>query len=198
MRTAAEISTDPVDRRRFLNRAWLGALTIFGVAFGGASIATLWPEVEAGRYGSKIRVAPLKDVRADLARSARPMYNQRGRFYLVAYDTSDPNNRYVVDGVASHGLMALYQKCSHLGCRTPYCPTSGFFECPCHGAIFNQAGEVRGGPAPAGLWRFPVSVDRDGFVVVDTKNPVAQPPRGTNTTGQEAGPHCLEDVRVEF
>jgi cytochrome b6-f complex iron-sulfur subunit len=93
--------------------------------------------------------------------------------------------------------MALYQKCSHLGCRTPYCPTSGFFECPCHGALFNQAGEVRGGPSPAGLWRFPIAIE-DGFLVVDTKRPQAQPPAGVDTTGQQPRAHCLQDVRVDY
>ena len=28
------------------------------------------------------------------------------------------------------GLVALYQKCPHLGCRVPNCATSQWFECP--------------------------------------------------------------------
>src|SRR3546814_2290060 len=52
------------------------------------------------------------------------------------------------------GVVALYQKCVHLGCRVPECVTSQWFECPCHGSQYNQVGEKKGGPAPRGLDRF--------------------------------------------
>jgi cytochrome b6-f complex iron-sulfur subunit len=88
------------------------------------------------------------------------------------------------------GLVALYQKCVHLGCRVPWCKSSQWFECPCHGSKYNRVGEKKGGPAPRGLDRFPVSV-AGGQVVVDTGLLSIGPPIGTNTTGQEAeGPHC--------
>ena len=32
------------------------------------------------------------------------------------------------------GVVALYQKCVHLGCRVPWCTSSQWFECPCHGS----------------------------------------------------------------
>ena len=53
------------------------------------------------------------------------------------------------------GIVALYQKCPHLGCRVPECVTSQWFECPCHGSQYNQVGEKKGGPAPRGMDRFP-------------------------------------------
>ena len=88
------------------------------------------------------------------------------------------------------GFVALYQKCVHLGCRVPWCQTSQWFECPCHGSKYNRVGEKKGGPAPRGLDRFGVTVD-GGVIVVDTKQVVQGPPIGTNTTGQEQeGPHC--------
>src|SRR5204862_492933 len=52
------------------------------------------------------------------------------------------------------GFVFLYQKCVHLGCRVPNCPTSQWFECPCHGSQYNRVGEKKGGPAPRGLDRF--------------------------------------------
>ena len=89
------------------------------------------------------------------------------------------------------GIVALYQKCPHLGCRVPECATSQWFECPCHGSQFNRVGEKKGGPAPRGMDRFGVSV-ANGIVVVDTGSVFGGPPIGTNTTGQEAeGPHCV-------
>ena len=45
-------------------------------------------------------------------------------------------------------VVAISQKCTHLGCKVPWCASSGQFECPCHGSKFNRAGEYRAGPAP--------------------------------------------------
>ena len=91
-----------------------------------------------------------------------------------------------------YGLVALYQKCPHLGCRVPDCASSRWFECPCHGSQYNQVGEKKAGPAPRGMDRFSISVDAANNVSVDTGTVYAGPPIGTNTTGQEAeGPHCI-------
>ena len=65
------------------------------------------------------------------------------------------------------GLAVLYQKCPHLGCRVPPCFTSQWFECPCHGSQYNQAGEKKGGPAPRGMDRFVTDVS-GGVLTVDT------------------------------
>ena len=42
-------------------------------------------------------------------------------------------------------IHALSEKCTHLGCRVPFCNTSSQFECPCHGSVFNRAGDYRVG-----------------------------------------------------
>jgi cytochrome b6-f complex iron-sulfur subunit len=89
------------------------------------------------------------------------------------------------------GVAVLYQKCPHLGCRVPECETSQWFECPCHGSQYNQAGERKGGPAPRGMDRFVTEVSA-GVLTVDTGQVIQGPPLGTNTTGQEAeGPNCV-------
>ena len=89
------------------------------------------------------------------------------------------------------GVTVVYQTCPHLGCRVPSCLTSQWFECPCHGSQYNQAGEKRGGPAPRGMDRFSTTVSND-TLTVDTGTIIQGPPIGTNTTGQEAeGPHCV-------
>jgi cytochrome b6-f complex iron-sulfur subunit len=96
----------------------------------------------------------------------------------------------VIPGMEA-GVVALYQKCVHLGCRVPWCATSQWFECGCHGSQYNRVGEKKGGPAPRGLDRFVVEVSGD-IVSVDTKTVIEGPPIGTNTTGQESeGPHCV-------
>jgi cytochrome b6-f complex iron-sulfur subunit len=89
------------------------------------------------------------------------------------------------------GIVTLYQRCVHLGCRVPFCQTSQWFECPCHGSKYNRVGEKKAGPAPRGLDRFYATQAGDS-IVVDTGNIFLGPPIGTNTTGQNAeGPLCV-------
>lgn len=190
---AAPVPDSPevqVNRRMFLNRVWLLGMTVFAVAFGGTSVAFMWPNQFTG-FGAQIRVKR-SDVEEAIEFEGR-YYNPEGRFYFVTYPfTDDKENQYVAEGVAKEGYMTLYQKCAHLGCRVPYCDTSEWFECPCHGSKYNFAGEVMpGSPAPAGLWRFPFEVEGDTFIV-DTSQDIAQPSAGTNTINQPpAGPHCV-------
>ena len=95
------------------------------------------------------------------------------------------------------GIIALYQKCPHLGCRVPNCDTSQWFECPCHGSQYNRVGEKKGGPAPRGMDRFAVDGQRRRASPSTPALIIQGPPIGTNTTGQEAeGPHCVDGRRV--
>jgi cytochrome b6-f complex iron-sulfur subunit len=92
------------------------------------------------------------------------------------------------------GLRALYQKCPHLGCRVPFCDSSGQFECPCHGSVYNLLGYYVRGPAPRGMDRFPITI-KDGHVLVDTSSVVEGPPRGvTEGPTTAAGPSCQGEV----
>ena len=182
----------PVDRRMFLNRAMLGSLSLFAIAMGAGSAAFIWPSVRPGRFGSRIVAGRLDAVLDELEREGRPIYNREGKFYLTRYE-GHATDHYTRSGVLAAGLMAIYQKCSHLGCRVPYCSTSGWYECPCHGAMFNGAGEVKAGPAPAGLWRFAIEIV-NGEVVVDTSSPIAQPPWGFDSVSTPPrSAHCLSD-----
>jgi cytochrome b6-f complex iron-sulfur subunit len=182
-----------MNRRLFLNRAWLLAMSVFGVAFAGTSVGMLWPNKISG-FGGKINAGKLTDILNGIRQAdGVPYYNPVGRFYIVPYaHADDPNNMYVKAGVAKDGIMVIFQKCAHLGCRVPYCPTSHWFECPCHGSKYNYAGERQpGSPAPAGLWRFPFDIS-GGVITVDTSDRRAQPPAGTDTIHQPpAGPHCV-------
>jgi cytochrome b6-f complex iron-sulfur subunit len=90
-------------------------------------------------------------------------------------------------------LIALYQKCPHLGCRVPWCGSSQWFECPCHGSKFNRVGEKTGGPAPRGMDRFPVVISGDKLTInTNLSSVVSGPPIGVDTTRQGAeGPLCV-------
>ncbi|MGH9005210.1 MAG: ubiquinol-cytochrome c reductase iron-sulfur subunit, partial [Acidimicrobiia bacterium] len=178
-----------VSRRSFLRTAWLAGL---GAAVTGFSVGTvyfLWPNLTGG-FGSKINAGDKAKIDADIKANDGYAYIPDGRFYLVPYDEADDTEGLYTD-VAGGGYLALYQRCPHLGCRVPWCATARWWECPCHGSKYNQAGEYKEGPAPRGLDRFAINV-QGGNIVVDTAKVVTGPPRGTNTTGQELdGPHCV-------
>ena len=184
-----------VTRRQFFNRSIVAMFGLGLTGFGAAVLAFLWPGL-AGGFGSKIRVGSLDDILSSIRDSREPFYVPEGRFYLNPYPGSavskakDVYSESVLPGMEA-GVVALYQKCVHLGCRVPWCLTSQWFECPCHGSKYNRVGEKKGGPAPRGLDRFPVEVS-GGSVTVDTSLVIVGPPIGTNTTGQEAeGPACI-------
>ena len=184
-----------VTRRQFLNRGAVGMMMFSLSGFGAATIAFLWPGATTG-FGSKIRAGPLNELLNTIGTTKAPVYVPEGRFYIAPYpivDVSKAEKVYspsVTEGMRS-GVVALYQKCPHLGCRVPWCKSAQWFECPCHGSKYNRVGEKKGGPAPRGMDRFAVAI-AGGQVVVDTKKVILGPPIGTNTTGQEAeGPHCV-------
>jgi cytochrome b6-f complex iron-sulfur subunit len=181
----------PVSRREFFQRSLLASVGLFFAEFGAASLAFIWPNLRGG-FGAVVDTGLSPDaIKAEIESSRLPFYYGAGRFYIVKYDVDPVPDVYA--GLVSEGLMALYQKCVHLGCRVPFCQVSQWFECPCHGSKYNRVGEWQDGPAPRGLDRFPVVV-KDGSVQVDTSTARDQngPARGTDTIEQEPeGPFCV-------
>lgn len=178
-----------VNRRSFLRATWIGGILAALAGFGTGSIYFLWPNLTSG-FGTKIKAGTKSQVDAGIKQNNGYFYVPEGRFYLVPYAGNGANTIYKAVNAAS-GYLALYQRCVHLGCRVPWCPSSQWWECPCHGSKYNHAGEYKEGPAPRGLDRFAIIVQGD-TLVVDTSKIITGPPRGTNTTGQELqGPHCV-------
>ena len=193
-----------VSRRQFFNRSLILMMQIGLGGFGLACIAFLWPQVGGG-FGSAIRVGLVSDVLSEIRGSNGFLYRAEGRMWLTEYPNGAVEKARAayssneLSGMEAGlnlgleaGVVALYQKCPHLGCRVPECVTSQWFECPCHGSQYNRVGEKRGGPAPRGMDRFAMRVSGDGVLTVDTGTIIQGPPIGTNTTGQEAeGPNCI-------
>jgi cytochrome b6-f complex iron-sulfur subunit len=191
----ADPETLGVNRRQFFNRGILGAQSLAWGGFSVAMIAFLWPSLSGG-FGGKVKAGNKQDILGEIAEKKQPFYVPEARAYLNPYPEAALGaakkvySDSILPGMEA-GLVALFQKCVHLGCRVPWCQTSQWFECPCHGSKYNRVGEKKGGPAPRGLDRFPVSVDGDA-VTIDTGTVVQGPSIGVNTTGQEAeGPNCV-------
>jgi cytochrome b6-f complex iron-sulfur subunit len=176
-------------RRDFLRGGLLASAGGVLAAFGGASLAFVWPSLRGG-FGARIDIGSEAEIAQGIADGGGRYEYPSGRSYLVAYDpANDPDGNYA-DITGGAPFMALYQKCVHLGCRVPWCESSKWFECPCHGSRYNRWGEYQFGPAPRGLDRFAVSVE-GGRVFVDTSKVVTGPSRGAGSLQQPPeGPHC--------
>lgn len=177
-----------MSRRDFFRYTWLASMGLGLGGFGAASLGFLWPTLRGG-FGSKIELGNLEDLKRDIAAEPGGMkYFAEARSYVLLYSGTGVESVY--KDFAKDGLLAIYQKCAHLGCKVPFCETSKWLECPCHGSRYNKAGEYKFGPAPFGLSHFPITTD-GGTVTVNTALPGAAPPRGVDTIEQNPeGPHC--------
>jgi cytochrome b6-f complex iron-sulfur subunit len=184
-----------VTRRQFLNRGILGAVGISVAGFGAACLGFLWP-TGTGGFGGKVNAGKISDALSYIETNSAPFYVPEARAYIVQYPKADlPAAKKIYSPITyagmEQGFVALYQRCVHLGCRVPWCPTSQWFECPCHGSKYNRVGEKKAGPAPRGLDRFAFTIG-GGTMTIDTGIIEIGPPIGTNTTGQQQeGPLCV-------
>lgn len=59
---------------------------------------------------------------------------------------------------ADFDLLAIWNRCAHLGCPVAFSPGSGGYVCPCHGGAYNSRGLVTAGPPPRPLDRVDVKI----------------------------------------
>lgn len=141
-------------RRGFLGALWSISLVGLFAQAGAALFEFLKPRVASGAFGAKVNAGKAVEFTP-----GKVLYVREGRFYISRLE----------DG----GILALWQRCTHLGCSVPWRKDEGQFHCPCHSSLFNARGEVIGGPAPRPLDLFPIEVV-DGDLVVDTGHPLAR------------------------
>jgi cytochrome b6-f complex iron-sulfur subunit len=187
----------PVERRTFLRYSLIGS-TAAGLGFFGLSaLGFLWPRVGEG-FGAELVVGNAQEILNEVTSERAPFRFPEGRLYVVHWDpsASGAEAQYGEDHTIlddSNGLMAIFQRCVHLGCTVPWCQSSQWFECPCHGSRYNRWGEYTDGPAPRGLDRFPSQVDDNGDLVVDTAVVLTGPSRTGNVLQQSPeGPACID------
>jgi len=141
-----------VTRRQFLGLAWAASLAGLFLQAGWALLRFFQPRPSSGAFGGRVNAGDSAEFKVGTVR-----HILSGRFYISHLEGA--------------GLLALYQRCTHLGCTVPWRQDEGIFHCPCHSSIFNTAGEVIGGPAPRPLDLFSIELT-DGQVVVDTSHPI--------------------------
>jgi cytochrome b6-f complex iron-sulfur subunit len=141
-----------ISRRSFLGLAWTASLAGLFTQAAIAMLKFIRPRIGAGEFGGKIVAGRVEEFKPGSI-----SHVQQGRFYIARLE----------DG----GALALWHRCTHLGCTVPWREQEGRFLCPCHSSIFSRTGEVLSGPAPRPLDLFPLVVE-DGQIVVDTGSPI--------------------------
>ncbi|MBI5302517.1 MAG: Rieske 2Fe-2S domain-containing protein [Chloroflexi bacterium] len=137
-----------IPRRDFLRLGWTALAGVAVVEAGVVSVGFFLPRLSEGEFGGVFKCGAVDKFPNG---SVTP-FNE-GRFYLVRTQ----------DG----GFLALYRKCTHLGCAVPWDQTKQQFICPCHASVFDQNGDVLNAPAPRPLDLFQVNLVGDQ-VQVDT------------------------------
>jgi cytochrome b6-f complex iron-sulfur subunit len=141
-------------RRKFLSWAFgISVVGLFGQA-GTALFQFFKPRMKPGAFGGKVVAGQVEEFRPGTV-----SHISKGRFYISRLE----------DG----GMLAMWHRCTHLGCTVPWREDEGQFHCPCHSSLYNRKGEVIGGPAPRPLDLFPIAIV-DRHVIVDTGNAIAR------------------------
>jgi cytochrome b6-f complex iron-sulfur subunit len=189
-----------ITRRSFFNRALLAVFGIFLAQFAIAGLAFMWPKLGEG-FGSPIDLGNINDLRDEILQpdgSIVPLFVAAAQTWLVTMpEDAVPGSSFeglpVVAGAGGGepGLMALWQRCVHLGCRVPSCVPSQGFECPCHGSRYNFHGEYEAGPAPRNMDRFVVEADDSGNLIVQTGQVVETSRAANKTIRYPQGPSCV-------
>ena len=181
-----------VTRRQFFNRALGVTFGTFSGLLGTSFLAFLWPRISGG-FGSDVsagQVSDLLDQAINDDGSITPVFVPEARAYVVPGPDA-LSDQFDGRSVEAGGVMAIWQKCVHLGCRVPWCSTSQGFECPCHGSKYNSIGEYNAGPAPRNLDRFVVEVTDGGELIIKTGTVVETPRAFQPSVSYPQGPSCI-------
>lgn len=155
--------TKKVTRRDWLKTIWGALGGLVAVEIGAVTLTYMQPRLAEGQFGSIITAGVVDEFP-----SGSVTHIPSGRFYLVR--------------LADGGFLAIYQRCTHLGCNVSanaWDPTQASFVCPCHNSQFTPEGEVLNPPAPRPLDIFQVTIE-DGMVKVDTSRPITRQKFETN------------------
>lgn len=152
--SAANEFNKRVNRREFLNFAWLASLGFITVNIAGATFLFAMPRFKEGEFGGVVtvgKVAELPEV------DSAPLNFPKVKFWLSH---------------TSQGVMALYKVCTHLGCLYNWRDQEHKFVCPCHGSQFELDGDYIRGPAPRSLDRFVIEIvdETSGEVIAQSEN----------------------------
>lgn len=135
-------------RRDFMKMLWLFLGGLVTLEFTGLTLAYMQPRLAEGEFGGVIEAGTVDD-------------------YPAGSVTHIPNGRFYLSRLEDGGFLAIYQRCTHLGCNVPWDQAQGKFICPCHNSQFTAEGDVLNPPAPRPMDLFPITIEGNQ-ILVDT------------------------------
>lgn len=173
------IEKKPLNRREFLNFAWLASLGFLSVNMAGMTYLFSMPRFREGEFGGLFTVGKVSELPSS---GSAPVNFPKVKLWISNTE---------------EGVLGIYKVCTHLGCLYNWVDQDNKFVCPCHGSQFNSAGEYIAGPAPRSLDRFPVqivdpntgnvlaeSTDGNPLPVPDSPDAIVRIDTGKRVTGQ--------------
>ncbi len=125
-----------VSRRQFFNRS---TVILMGTSIGAFSaagfVAFLWPTATGG-FGQVVGVGNIDDIKEGARGNSGFFYAPSARTWFTEYpaealtDAETVYDEPIFAGMRDWGLVALYQKCPHLGCRVPECAVESLVRVP--------------------------------------------------------------------
>jgi cytochrome b6-f complex iron-sulfur subunit len=147
-----------INRREFLNFAWLASLGFLTLNIGGMTYLFSLPRFKEGEFGGMFTVGKVSELPPE---NSPPLNFPKVKFWLSR---------------TPEGVSALYKVCTHLGCLYNWNDQETKFICPCHGSQFQPDGTYIQGPAPRSLDRFKVQVvDPNGNVLAESSEAAPLP-----------------------
>ena len=140
-----------ISRRRLIGYAWIGAAVIVVGELIFGTLAFLWPRRKGPKAETVFVAGKVSDFKVD---ELIPFRKEKA-FILRT----------------EGGFLAISAICTHLRCIVNWNEVLKKFECPCHGAKFNQNGEVLEGPPPRPLDLYKLQI-LAGNLVIDRGAPI--------------------------
>jgi len=149
---------------------WTGMAAMLA-GIGATILNSLWPRGVTG-FGGTIFIGTVDEIPV-----GEKVRNVEAKAWIVRLNAEQAAR----NGAPEGGILALWQKCPHLGCTVPWRPEysrvdprnneryAGWFLCPCHGSTYSDAGVRVFGPAPRSMDTMEVIID-GGNVSVNTGN----------------------------
>jgi len=146
MDTTSQTDKKTISRRKLIGYVWIGAAAIVVGELIFGTLAFLWPRRKQGK-GEKVFIAgKVNDFRV-----GEVIYFRKEKTFIQRLEG---------------GFLVFSAVCPNLSCVVNWNEMLKKFECPCHGAKFNQNGEVLEGPPPRPLDLYKLQIV-EGKLVID-------------------------------
>jgi cytochrome b6-f complex iron-sulfur subunit len=141
----SQVDKKTISRRRLMAYAWIGAAVVLIGELIGGTLAFLWPRRRQATGENVFIAGKVTDFKVGEVVPFR-----KEKTFIVR---------------AEGGFLAISAVCTHLHCIVNWNQILERFECPCHGAKFNQMGEVLEGPPPRPLDLYKLQIAARNLVI---------------------------------